>query len=403
MAASPSKGISVLQRLLDGFLAFAAGALAALFAWARGFRGTIVALAVVAFAGFLLYRHPPIQSVDRGEVGFRTNLLTGDVSEWKDGSVLVLPGLHRTRVLSLRDSTYRPLQSARADGEAPLQSLEGLSLGVDLSVRYAIDPARARSVAATLPDDVAREIVEPAVQGIIYKTFARYTVREIFSTKRVEIQQAIETELRARLAADGVALRGVLIGKIDLPADYRRGMHELLAEELASEKMRYTLDLKEKRVKETALEGEAQKVRSEKAAEAQARVQIIAARAQEEAMKHVLPLKERQIEQRKLEADADKAARIRQAEATAEARRIEARGEAAARSILAEAEAYRLEQIGKAHTEQMVREGAVMTKHPLLIQKVLADKLSDKVQVIIAPPSSDGSLVGAVLGGHKQR
>jgi hypothetical protein len=38
---------------------------------------------------------------------------------------------------------------------------------------------------------------------------------------------------------------------VDLPADYRRGMDQLLAEELASEKMRYTLELKDKRVKES--------------------------------------------------------------------------------------------------------------------------------------------------------
>ena len=88
-------------------------------------------------------------------------------------------------------------------------------------------------MAKSLPDDIGGEIVEPAVQGVIYKMFARYTVREIFSTKRAEIQQAIETELKPRLAADGIVLRGVQIGKVDLPADYRRGMERLLAEELA--------------------------------------------------------------------------------------------------------------------------------------------------------------------------
>jgi regulator of protease activity HflC (stomatin/prohibitin superfamily) len=64
---------------------------------------------------------------------------------------------------------------------------------------------------------------------VIYKIFARYTVREIFSTKRVEIQQAIEAELTSRLAQDGIVLRAVHMGKIDLPADYRRGMEGLLA------------------------------------------------------------------------------------------------------------------------------------------------------------------------------
>jgi regulator of protease activity HflC (stomatin/prohibitin superfamily) len=366
-------------------------------------RGTLLLLGVVAGAGYLVYRHPPVQSVGRGEIGVRTNLVTGNVSEWQDGSVLVLPGLHEMRVYSVRDQTYRPTQSAKADGPAPLQSLEGLSLGVEFAVRYALDPAKLREVSARLPDDIGAEIVEPAVQGAVYRIFARYTVREIFSTKRMEIQQAIENELRGRLAADGIALRGVLVGKVDLPADYRRGMDALLAEEIASEKMRYTLELKEKRVKETALEGEADKVRREKAAEAAAQQQIIAARGQEEAMKHVLPFKERQVEQRRLEAEAEKVARIRNAEGNAQARKIEASGEAEARQKLADAEVYRLERVGKANAEQMAREGTLVTSYPLLIQKTLADKLSDKIQVIIAPPPADNGFIGAALvGGQKK-
>lgn len=365
-----------------------------------GAKGPLAALAVLGIAGYVLYTHPPLVSVGRGEVGVRVNRLTGGVSEWRDGSAFVVPGVHELRLYSLRDRTYQPEAIRRADGPAPLQSVEGLSLGVDLSVRYALDADRVGALSRSLPDDIAAEIVEPAVQGVIYKTFARYTVREIFSTKRVEIQQAIEAELRSRLAGDGIVLRAVHMGKVDLPADYRRGMEGLLAEELATQKMRYTLELKDKRVKETELEGEAAKVRREKAAEAAAREQIIAARAQEEAMKHVLPFKERQIEQRKLEAEAVKAARIKGAEGGAEARRIEAAGEADARQKLADAEAYRLERLGKVSAEQMAREGALLSRHPLLIQKTLADKLSDKVQVIIAPPPADGGFIGANLLGR---
>jgi len=195
----------------------------------------------------------------------------------------------------------------------------------------------------------------------------------------------------------------VCVGNVDLPADYRRGMDALLAEELATEKMRYTLELKEKHVKETELEGEAQKVRTEKAAEAAGRSQIIAAKAQEEAMKHILPFKQRQIEQRRLEAEAERAARVKNAEGNAQARRIEATGEAAARQKLADAEGYRLERVDKANAEQMAREDTLLSRHPLLVQKALADKLSDKVQVIIAPPPADGSFIGAgLLGGDKR-
>jgi regulator of protease activity HflC (stomatin/prohibitin superfamily) len=365
-------------------------------------KGLLILALVLGAAAYLLYRNPPLKPVGRGEVGLRINVFTGDITEQREGSVLVLPLVHDLRVFPLRDQVYRP-PTQRADGPSPVQSLEGLSLGADIAVRYAIDPARLRAVAANLPDDIAGEIVEPAVQGVIYKTFARYTVREIFSTKRVEIQQAVETELRARFAADGLALRGVLIGKVDLPREYRRGMEALLSEELATEKMRYTLELKEKRVQEIALDGEAEKTRREKTAEAAARETVIAAKAQEEAMKHVLPFKQRQIEQRTLEAEAEKAARITGAEASAQARRIEANGEALARQRLAEAEAYRLQKVGLANSEQMAREGALVSAHPLLIQKTLAEKLSDKIQVLIVPPHAAGQPFAAnLLGGqHK--
>lgn len=395
---------SIREKLSGGDVAATAGdAIARTKAGWIGARGVLITLGVAGVAGVTLYRQPPLKNIGPGEVGVRINQLSGSVREWRDGSVLVVPGLHTLRVFSTRDQTYRPEQIRRADGGAPLQSVEGLSFGIDMTVRYALDAGKLNANWENLNGGVAAEVVEPAVQGVIYKTFARYTVREIFSSKRVEIQQAIETELKTKLAADGVLLRAVHIGKVDLPADYRRGMDTLLAEELATEKMRYTLELKEKRVKETELDGEAEKMRREKTAEAAAREQIIAAKAQEEAMKHVLPFKQRQIEQRQLEAEADRVSRIKIAEGSAQARRVEAGGEADARQKLADAEVYRLERVGKTNADQMAREGALVTRHPLLIQKTLADKLSDKIQVIIAPPPADGGFIGnTLLGGMKR-
>lgn len=359
----------------------------------------LAALGLSAAAGYVLYTHPPLAKLTPGSVGIRTNQLTGSAIMVRDGAVFMMPGVHVMRELSLLDQVYRP---ARAD-QAPFQSVEGLALGVDMSVRYALDPARVAAMAQSLPPDIKGSIVEPAVQGVIYKVFTRYTVREIYSSKRVEIQKEIEAELKPKLAADGVTLRGITIGKISLPEEYQAGMEKLLAEELETEKMRYTLELKEKQVKQTALEADAEKVRREKAAEAAGNEQIIAARAQEQAMAHVLPFKQKQIEQRKLEAEAEKEARIKTSEGNAQARLIEAAGEADSRRKLAEAEAYRQEIVGKVAAAQMEREGDLLTRNPLLIQKTMADKLSDKVSVIIAPPPGDGGFIGSSLLGKQPR
>ena len=102
---------------------------------------------------------------------------------------------------------------------------------------------------------------------------------------------------------------------------------------------------------------------------------------------------------KRLEAEASKVVRVKQAEADAESRRIEAGGEADSRRKLADSDAYRLEVTGKASTEQMAREAALLAKNPLLIQKTLADKLSDKISVIIAPPNAGGFIAGNLLGG----
>jgi regulator of protease activity HflC (stomatin/prohibitin superfamily) len=367
-----------------------------IFGSARGRR--VLALVVLAGAVVAVVRQPPLRTIEPGAVGVRVNRLTGGLAVLPEGPALVLPLIHELRRYPLRDQVYRPQDATRADGPGAFQTVEGLSLGVDVTVRYALDPDRVALVAERLPENVGHDLIEPLVDGVLHRALARHTVREIFTDKRLEIQEQLQTELTDLLKRDGVLLRGLFLGHVDLPEKYRLGLESLLAEELATQKMKYTLELKEKKVDETKLEGEAAKVQREKAAEAAALEEVIAAKAKAEAMKHVLPLKEKEIEQRRLEAEALKIQRTKNAEGEAEARRIESGAEADARRKLSEADAYRIEVTGKAQSEQLARESALIAKNPLLIQKTLADKLSDKIQVVVAPPSSDGFFASGLLG-----
>jgi regulator of protease activity HflC (stomatin/prohibitin superfamily) len=395
--------LEILRRgIAEPLAKLAAASFVAVTALAAGLwrmRHRLIAAAVLAAIGIGLYAHPPFIVVKRGEVLARTNALDGSVSVYSPGTVLLVPGFHQGRIYSIRDQVYRPDGSTSATGSAPFQTVEGLSIGVDLAVRWSVDRARLPQTAKDLPDNIDEDLVAPTVQGVVYQTFARYSVREIFSQRRHEIQQELVAQLRPKFTAGGLVLREVDIGKVDLPADYKAGLERLLSEELETEKIGYSLQLKQAQVKQKQLENEADKVQRQTAAEAAGQEQVIAARAQEETMKHILPFKQKQIEQRQLEAEAEKVARIRNAEGAAEARRIEARGEADSRQKLADAEAYRLDLVGKANAGQLEREGAVVARYPLLIQKTLADKLSDKVQVIIAPLPAAGKFIGSSLVG----
>ena len=86
----------------------------------------LVAGGVVAAAGLMVVRNPPVQHLAQGDLGVRLNQFTGAVSLWRDGSVWVVPGLHTMRLFSLRDQSYRPEAMRQATGSAPLQSVQGL-------------------------------------------------------------------------------------------------------------------------------------------------------------------------------------------------------------------------------------------------------------------------------------
>src|SRR5689334_20468166 len=60
-------------------------------------RWLLVGLAFFGAAGYLTYKHPPVKSVARGEIGIHANRISGEVTEWREGNVFVFPGVHDLR------------------------------------------------------------------------------------------------------------------------------------------------------------------------------------------------------------------------------------------------------------------------------------------------------------------
>ena len=93
----------------------------------------------------------------------------------------------------------------------------------------------------------------------------------------------------------------------------------------------------------------------------------------------------KQIQQSKLEAEARKEATIQNAEAAAQAKVIDSKAETERRKMLAEAEAERIRITAVADAERMQSEAAVLKQNPLLINKIVAERLSDKLQIMMVP------------------
>jgi len=269
-----------------------------------------------------------------------------------------------------------------------VQSREGLNIGLAVTVRYRLDPNRLDNVQAHMPQPVDKELVPPVVSSAWRELTPEYTVREIFSTKREEVRSRAAAIIARKLGADGIVVEEVMLSDIQLPEEYARGLEGLLLKEQEDDQLGVVTDIQQKQVKIAELQAEAEAVQKVKQAEGEAQSKVVEAKGEADAMQYTLPLKEKQIEQSKLEAEARKEATIQNAEADAQAKVIDSKAELERRNLLADAEASRVRLMAKANAERMTSEAELLNKSPLLINKIVAERLSDKIQVVMVP--SDG-------------
>jgi regulator of protease activity HflC (stomatin/prohibitin superfamily) len=266
-----------------------------------------------------------------------------------------------------------------------VQSREGLNIGLAITVRYKFDPARLNFIHANLPQPVEKEIVPPVVSSVFRELAPNYTVREVFATKREEIRQNAADRITRKLGADGIIVKEVMLRDVQLPEEYAKGLEGLLLKEQQNEGMGVETEMKAKEVKIAELEAEAARVRQVKQAQGAGEVRVLQAKSEADAMKYTLPLKQKQIEQSRLEAAAQKETTVKNAEAQAQAKVIDSKAEMERRGMLAEAEANRIRIVAVADGERMKSEAALLKESPLLINKIVAERMSDKLQIMMVP------------------
>jgi regulator of protease activity HflC (stomatin/prohibitin superfamily) len=210
----------------------------------------------------------------------------------------------------------------------------------------------------------------------------------MFSTKREEVREKAAADIKSKLGADGIIVEQVMLSDIQLPEEYSKGLEGLLLKEQQDDQMSVDTDIQQKQVKIAELQAEAEEAQKVKGAEGDAQAKVVEAKGESDAMQYTLPLKEKQIEQSKLEAEARKEATIQNADADAQAKVIDSKAELERRNLLADAEANRIKVVATADAQRMTSEAELLNKSPLLINKIIAERLSDKIQVLMVP--SDG-------------
>jgi regulator of protease activity HflC (stomatin/prohibitin superfamily) len=348
------------------------------------------------------------------------------------GTHLIFPLIDRAQLYDIRDRVFSTAAGEGAHEKLEVLSVtarEGLSVGLAITVRYRIDPRKLDYIQANLPQPLDEQIVAPAVLSAFRETAPNYIVRDLFSTKREEFRERAAGAITTRLAGDAVVVKEVLLRKVELPEEYAKGLEDLLLKEQEDDRTVIEAQIEQKRVAIAGSQAEAAKIRDIKRAEANAQTEVIMAKAQSDAMQYTLPLKKKQIEQSRLEAEARKQTTIEDAEAAGQAKVIDGKAEQQRQNLLAESEANhirisaqaeqdrqklvadseanrirvtaqaeqereklqadsdanRIHLTAQAEAEQMQLQAAALKANPLLVQLTVAQRLSDRVQIMMVP------------------
>ena len=391
---------------------------------------TSMALAMLAWGPLLIAFS--IVVVPSGTAGVRVSQMSGTVpGTLYPGVHMVVPLVEDVALFDTRDQVFTTGASELAKPSAgglptrpqllDVQAKEGLTLGLAITVRYRLDAKRLDYIQGNLPRPVETEIVPPTVASVWREIVPNYTVRDVFSAKREEVRQRAAGLITQKLAADGIVVKEVMLRDIQLPPEYAKGLETLLLKEQENDRMGVETELKSKKVRIAELEAEAAKVQQVKQAEGEAQVHVLQAKGEADAMQYTLPLKEKQIQQSRLEAQARKEATIQNAEAEAQAKEIDSKAEGERRKLLADAEAQakvmdskaegerrkvladaeadRIRVTAVADAERLHGEAAILKDNPLLINKIVAERLSDKLQIMMVPADGKFFFANDVLRG----
>jgi regulator of protease activity HflC (stomatin/prohibitin superfamily) len=145
----------------------------------------------------------------------------------------VINPLKQVRLMSVR--THEMFE------HSDVPSKEGLTVGLEVSALYHLDPAAAPRVYRSLGEAYPRVFILPQLRSVIRGATVNHEAKDLYTSGREVIAQQIQDELFKMLVERGIVLEKVLLRKIVLPKMVEDAINTKLAAEQDAERMRFVL------------------------------------------------------------------------------------------------------------------------------------------------------------------
>lgn len=220
-------------------------------------RGALAVL-VGVLALLLLATTFRVVPVGHGLVVFNT--VSKSFSLATEGITFVPPFVSSTAEYDLRRLEYtmsgQEGEGRKADIDDSLWSptKEGLQVGIDLTVWHHLDPKRLITIHKTIGPDYEAKIIRPAVRSVIRLVISEYPVMDVYSEKRANIQDEINTKIRALVEKDGFMVDEVVLRDVRFTPEFTKAIEAKTIAQQSAEQMKYTLEKEQKEAERKVIE-----------------------------------------------------------------------------------------------------------------------------------------------------
>ena len=121
-------------------------------------------------------------------------------------------------------------------------SVNGLSIGTDVSVRWRPDAPRLPQLHTTYGTDYYRKLIQPELRSVVREVIGQFTPEQLYSSQRTVLQDDIFARVQESVEDDFVRIEAVLIRDVRLPDQIKVAIEDKLKEEQEAERYQFTIE-----------------------------------------------------------------------------------------------------------------------------------------------------------------
>jgi len=173
-----------------------------------------------------------ITVIDAGHIGVVDVFGNVSPNTLKSGLNLVNP---LARVVQMS------IQTVEKKETMDVPSKEGMTMSLEMSVLYHLDPDKAGQVYREVGLDYEKTIIEPNFRSVARGITASFEAKALYTSEREQVELLITADLQKALGHRGILIESAPMRKLTLPARLQSAIEEKLSADQESQRMQFVL------------------------------------------------------------------------------------------------------------------------------------------------------------------